>query len=43
MAYMPPEVLSSKNSAADPMIDVWGIGCMLYSMIMNRLPFWGET
>lgn len=38
---MPPEVLSGENTAADPAIDVWALGCMLYAMLLNNLPFSG--
>lgn len=43
IAYMPPEVLNSRNSQADPNYDIWAIGVMLYSLVMNKLPFWGDT
>ena len=36
---MAPEILSDKKTSADPAIDVWSIGCILYSLIVGTLPF----
>ena len=43
LAYMPPEVLTNDNTAADPAIDVWALGVILYFMIYAYLPFRGGT
>ena len=36
---MAPEILSDKKTSADPAIDVWSMGCILYSLIVGKLPF----
>lgn len=41
IAYMPPEVISHEDTSADPAIDVWALGCILYAMLLGRLPFYG--
>ena len=43
LAYMPPEVLTSSNTAADPAIDVWALGIILFFMLYGHLPFRGST
>ena len=40
---MPPEVLSGESNAADPAIDVWAIGIMMYMMLYGEYPFRGST
>ncbi len=39
LMYMAPEVLSRKNLAASPAIDIWSVGCILYSLVIGNLPF----
>lgn len=43
LKYMAPEILSNKNLAARPSIDIWSMGCMLYAMLCGQLPFTGKT
>ncbi len=43
LAYMPPEVITHEDTTADAGIDVWALGCMIYAMLLGRLPFYGET
>jgi len=42
LAYMPPEVLSSLDTTANPAIDVWAMGITLYFMLYAKLPFNGH-
>lgn len=39
---MAPEMFTQKNVAASPSLDVWALGCILYIMIVGRLPFRGD-
>lgn len=43
LMYMSPEVLSKKNLAASPAIDIWSVGCILYALIIGHLPFQDKT
>lgn len=43
LRYMPPEVLLDYNSNANPAMDIWAIGVMLYCMVFDRFPFNGDT
>lgn len=43
LRYMPPEILSESYTTANPAIDVWALGVMLYVMIFMKFPFDGET
>lgn len=37
--YLSPEIISRKNLNASPALDVWAIGCILYSILIGSLPF----
>lgn len=41
--YMAPEVLEGSDNRANPAIDLWALGCMLYCMIYYNFPFNGDT
>ena len=41
--YMPPEVLKGSENQANPAIDIWAMGVMLYCMIYFKYPFNGDT
>lgn len=43
LSYMPPEVISSTNTAADPAIDIWAMGIILYFLVYGILPFRGKS
>ncbi len=43
LKYMAPEVLSGRNIAASPALDVWSLGCMLFAMVCGALPFLGKS
>jgi len=43
LRYMPPEMLHDDMSTANPALDVWAIGVMLYCMVFDKFPFNGET
>lgn len=43
LKYMTPEMISTSGSTANPAMDVWAIGIMLYSCLFNRVPFNGNT
>jgi serine/threonine protein kinase len=40
---MAPEVLTGKNTAADPAIDIYSMGVILFALVTGKLPFEGET
>ena len=40
--YMSPELLQGDN-ASDPKIDIWALGILMYTMIIGKYPFEGET
>ena len=40
---MAPEMLSDISSTANPAIDIWAIGVMLYCMVFDKFPFNGEN
>jgi serine/threonine protein kinase KIN1/2 len=42
LRYTTPEMLLSVNSKANPAMDVWAIGIMLYYMLFNEFPFNGK-
>ena len=39
---MAPEVLSGKNTTADPAIDIYSLGVILFSLVVGYLPFEGD-
>jgi len=41
--YMPPELFTKKNVVASPALDVWSLGCILYALVVGKIPFRGET
>ena len=36
---MAPEVFLTKNCGASPALDIWALGCILYTMVVGKLPF----
>ena len=43
LAYMAPECLEKVAASTSPAIDVWAIGCMLFTMIFGHLPFYASN
>jgi len=43
LRYMAPEVLTGANKAANPAIDIWSMGIILYALLHGTLPFTGST
>eukprot|EP00826_Nyctotherus_ovalis_P037829 TRINITY_DN3488_c0_g3_i5.p1 TRINITY_DN3488_c0_g3~~TRINITY_DN3488_c0_g3_i5.p1 ORF type:complete len:366 (+),score=75.92 TRINITY_DN3488_c0_g3_i5:725-1822(+) len=43
LKYIAPEILTEKSIEAKPSLDVWSMGCILYSMLCGCLPFTGKT
>ena len=43
LKYMAPEVLANYYTVANPAIDVWALGIMLYVMLFRKYPFTGDT
>jgi serine/threonine protein kinase len=39
LKYMAPEILKGVKTSADPAIDVWSIGCILYYLTVGIHPF----
>lgn len=39
---MAPEVLSGKNTYADPAIDIYSLGVILYSLLTGHNPYSGD-
>lgn len=42
LKYMAPEILTGKNTAADPAIDIFSIGVILFALVVGKLPFDGK-
>jgi serine/threonine protein kinase len=38
---MAPEVLSGKNTSAEPALDIFSLGVILYALVIGKLPFDG--
>ena len=43
LRYMAPEIVTGKNTEAQPALDVWSMGCILFALVCGELPFYGET
>lgn len=43
LRYLAPEVLSRKNRAPSPALDIWAMGCILYAMVSGKPAFNGKT
>jgi MAP/microtubule affinity-regulating kinase len=43
LRYMAPETLTDAVTNANPAIDIWAIGVMLYCMVFDKFPFNGEN
>ena len=43
LKYMAPEILTGENTSADPAIDIFSLGCILYALVIGKLPFEGEN
>jgi len=41
LKYMAPELLTGKHTAADPALDIFSLGVILYSLVVGKLPFDG--
>ena len=40
---MTPEMIHYETSVANPAMDVWTIGILVYEMLFNKKPFDGKT
>ena len=43
LLYLAPEVLSGEDNRANPALDVWSLGCILYNLLTATYPFDGQT
>lgn len=43
LKYMAPEVLTGKNAASEPAIDIFSLGVILFHFVCGKLPFEGEN
>jgi serine/threonine protein kinase len=43
LLYLAPEVLSGEDNRANPALDVWSLGCILYNLLTGKYPFDGES
>jgi serine/threonine protein kinase len=41
--YLAPEVVTGKDLAARPELDIWSLGCLLFFMVHNEKPFAGRS
>lgn len=42
-AYLAPEQVMGQQADVGPLLDVWGLGVVLYEMLANRTPYRGDT
>lgn len=42
LKYMAPELLTGKNTSADPALDIFSLGVILFALVFGRLPFEGD-
>jgi serine/threonine protein kinase len=42
LKYMAPEILTGQNTAADPAIDIYSIGVILFALVTGKTPFDGQ-
>lgn len=42
LKYMAPEILTGTNTAADPAIDIFSLGVILFALVTGKLPFDGS-
>ena len=43
LLYLAPEVLSGEDNRANPALDVWSLGCILYNLLTASYPFDGQS
>lgn len=43
LRYMTPEMIHYETSVANPAMDVWTIGILVYEMLFNKKPFDGKN
>lgn len=43
LKYMAPEILTGANTSADPALDMWSLGCILYFLVIGEHPFSAES
>ena len=41
--YIAPEVLTKTDNHANPALDIWSLGCIVYAMLTKTLPFTAPT
>lgn len=39
LKYMAPEILTGEKTSADPALDIFSLGCILYALVIGDLPF----
>ena len=43
LPYAAPEVITGADNRARPALDVWGLGCIFYYMVVGKHPFLAES